>query len=263
MTIFVIIGDEKKLNGDVNLIRDCTRGELVVPFRSSEAVMAYQEEQTADVAFIDIESLGEAGMDLALRMKKKNSRLNFILIISEDEHIEDTIGLRASGYLIRPLRPEKIREELANLRYPEENKQGKLFIRTFDNFEVFFCGKPVAFRLQKTKEMLAYLVDRRGAFVSKDEMVTILWGGSEDKTSYLKQLQRDLLQTVKLLGVENVLIRTRGAMGVIPDRLNCDYYNWLRGNGKGHNAFMGEYMHQYSWAEGTLANILHRRSRVS
>ena len=45
-------------------------------------------------------------------------------------------------------------------------------------------------------------------------------------------------------------------MGLLASEIDCDYYDWLKGKPEGLNAFMGEYMRQYSWAESTLANIV-------
>ena len=59
------------------------------------------------------------------------------------------------------------REELA--RWMEEDggnaqrDRPRLRVQTFGNFEVFYDGKPVHFRRRRTKELFAYLIDRRGA----------------------------------------------------------------------------------------------------
>lgn len=37
--------------------------------------------------------------------------------------------------------------------------------------------------------------------------------------------------------------------------LNCDYYDWLEGTASGINAYHGQYMTQYSWAEITNASL--------
>ena len=57
--------------------------------------------------------------------------------------------------------------------------------KTFGNFELFVNGKPVFFAREKSKEMLAYLIDRRGAVVNKKEIMGILF---EDR-EYDRELQ--------------------------------------------------------------------------
>jgi two-component system LytT family response regulator len=37
--------------------------------------------------------------------------------------------------------------------------------------------------------------------------------------------------------------------------VDCDYYNFLRGNRSATNSYRGEYMTQYSWAEVTRSAL--------
>ena len=48
----------------------------------------------------------------------------------------------------------------------------------------------------------------------------------------------------------SVFNQQRGKIGIIADKVKCDYYNWCNGNRIG-NEYRGEYMMQYSWAEDT------------
>jgi hypothetical protein len=69
----------------------------------------------------------------------------------------------------------------------------------------------------------------------------------------------DLKKTFSEIGAENILIRRRGAIGVDTSRMDCDYYRFLKGDLQAINAFTGEYMRQYSWAEATLGRILFKQ----
>ena len=43
--------------------------------------------------------------------------------------------------------------------------------------------------------------------------------------------------------------------GIDADRIECDYYDFLRSEGKNQDTYMGEYMAQYSWAEMTSGTL--------
>ena len=43
---------------------------------------------------------------------------------------------------------------------------------------------------------------------------------------------------------------------IVPAKIKCDYYDFLEGQPTAINAFMGEYMLQYSWAEETGGSLL-------
>ena len=47
----------------------------------------------------------------------------------------------------------------------------------------------------------------------------------------------------------------RGRIALITERVDCDYYQWLDGTVSGINAYHGEFMSQYSWAEFVNASM--------
>lgn len=252
----IVLDDEKIiLDGEVALIRRCLPNASVIGFSSSAEAMQYVAENEVDVAFLDIEMPGKSGVELAREMKLAHPRINIIFATAYSDYYQDAMNMHASGYLLKPIREDMLQVELADLRHPVSDDKGGLFVRAFGNFEVFYDGKPVLFRYRKTKEMLAYLIDRKGAVVTKDEMITILWGGEEKHDNYYKQVQKDLKDTFTALGLEHLLVKSRGCIGLLMDRIPCDYYDWLKGLPQGLNAYHGEYMRQYDWAESTWVNM--------
>ena len=65
----------------------------------------------------------------------------------------------------------------------------------------------------------------------------------------------DLRATLRRIGREDLLIRRSGMLAVRPEEIACDYYRMLRGDGDAVNAYRGEYMSQYSWAELTAGKL--------
>ena len=47
----------------------------------------------------------------------------------------------------------------------------------------------------------------------------------------------------------------RGRIALTTERVDCDYYQWLDGTVSGINAYHGEFMSQYSWAEFVNASM--------
>lgn len=227
-------------------------------FRSPDEVLSWDGAKQCDVAFVDIDLPGMTGIELAHRLKALNPRMNIIFATGFSEYTSDAMHLHASGYLTKPITAEKVRRELDDLRHPVEGqaRSGRLFVRCFGNFEAFLDGKPLDFERGKTRELLAYLVDRRGAVCSNGEIEAALW---EDRTtssgvhSYLRILSSDLHRTLKRAGLEDVLVKRRGALGVDTTKFDCDYYDYCGGKPTALRAFSGEYMSQYTWAENTLA----------
>ena len=59
-----------------------------------------------------------------------------------------------------------------------------------------------------------------------------------------------------IIGMEDILVRSSGRLAVRREKIPCDYYYMLRGDMDYLNSFRGEYMSQYSWAEGTLGRLI-------
>ena len=134
-----------------------------------------------------------------------------------------------------------------------------LKVKCFGNFEVYSNGAPLIFKRTKTKELLAFLIDRNGAGVTTKQICAKLWENNTDdlkNMNYLYQLIKDLTCALKGAGAEGVLVKKSHTYAIDPKKLDCDYYNYLE---KGRPKFFGEYMSQYSWAESTCALLLENR----
>ena len=227
-------------------------------FQMPSRAMEYAEQNKIDVAFLDVEMPGMNGLELARKLKRTNANINIIFVTAYDEYGLEAMKLRASGYLQKPVSGKEIKEELEQLRYPVEQKHSGIFVRTFGQFDLFLDGKPVTFHRLKSKEVLAYLTDRKGGSVTKRELASILFEDREyDRTAqdYLNKIVRDLEKTLKEAGAEKMLIRQRNCYAVDPAEFQCDLYDYENGLPEALNAFRGEYMKQYTWGEDTLGTL--------
>ena len=225
-------------------------------FRMAEDALASVAECAYDVAFLDIELRGSNGMDLAAQLRLLAPRMRIVFVTGYSEYAIDAFALHADGYVMKPVSPERIKKELDHLRegIEAQNKAAaeagkpRLTIQCLGNFEVFVDGQPVRFGRTKTKELLAYLVDRRGAMCTNGELMAALWE-DDGHEPYLRQLKKDLADSLEAVGCADALVRKRGGIGIVTGEVVCDYYDLLKEGGR--DAYMSEYMEQYSWAETT------------
>ena len=142
---------------------------------------------------------------------------------------------------------------------PGTDGKPRLFVRCFGNFQVFLEeNRPLVFPSAKSAELFAYLIDRNGAVCSNGEILAALWEEDDERRShmsYFKKIRREMENTLSGCGCRNVLLRVRGGIGIIPEKVSCDYYEYLRGAAQLRSAYRGEYMSQYSWAEVTHAAL--------
>ena len=264
----------------VKAIEEADPGAEVAACANAEEVLALPELGAYDVAFVDIDMPGMNGIQLARELKKRHPQLNIVFATGYGEYMADAFALHSSGYVMKPVTAAKVRDELANLRFPPERgaggvggaagaegdaagarpswMSGRLVVRCFGSFEVFADGEPVAFERSKTKELFAYLVDRRGAVCSMADIEAVFWGdlaGTASQRSYLRTLVADLRSTLEHLGFDDVVVKHRGAVGIRPDAIKCDYFAFLADDPVAIASYRGEYMTQYSWAEPTHAQL--------
>ena len=83
-------------------------------------------------------------------------------------------------------------------------------------------------------------------------IIASLWeedGAPQKRRSYLNNLRQDLQNTLKKLKLEGIIKKQRGSMLIVPDRIECDLYEWLDKKEESRYQYMGDYMNQYSWSE--------------
>ena len=135
----------------------------------------------------------------------------------------------------------------------------RVSIRTFGHFDVFVDGEPVVFHYEKSKEMLAVLVDRNGGYVSNPYFISCLWESepySEKIQGRCRQAAHRLMETLKQYGIEHIVEKSEGKRRLVPELVDCDYYNYVKGLRIPGQQFSGSYMSDYSWGEETLSGLL-------
>ncbi len=260
MIIFAIDDEMAMLSELHQAIQEACPEADIHDFRfAAEALKAITENGVIpDIVFSDIELPGMNGLNLAVRIKQLSPAAKIIFVTGYSQYALEAYRQHINGYVLKPIDAEQIRRELDYLMEPYQQEPGKLQVRCFGYFEVFWQGKPVSFGRKQTKELLAFLIDRNSV-CSSEEISDALWEGDTDikacKTR-LRSLLHDLKGTLSAIGAKNIVIRRRGEIGIDATGLDCDYYRFLKGDIQAINAFQGQYMEQYSWAESTLGNIM-------
>lgn len=234
----------------------------IVDFSTADRVLEAVRDpnQRPDVVFSDIRLPGMDGLSLAVRIKEIAPKTKIIFTTAYSQYAMEAFKRHVNGYILKPVEPEEIRSELDALDLPADppTASEKLQVQCFGHFEVFWRGKPLIFSRSKIKELLAYLIDREGAYCSAGDIINALWKDEDepkDAKHYLRVLTSELFKTLKEIGMSGVLLRRRGQWAVDCDLLNCDYYRMKAGDVSAVNAYQGEYMIDYSWAELTTARM--------
>ena len=230
----------------------------VYQFSDCDEALNFVRGNSVDIAFLDINMRGMGGLTLAEKIIDACPDCKIVFCTGYEEYAIPAFKLHASGYLLEPVSAKDVQAEINNIKGIRKN-QKPLSVKCFGTFEVYARGEKLAFKRSKTKELFAFLVDRNGAGVTVAEIGVALWENDEDQKNqnYIHQLFRDLRQSLEAVGVEDIFERNNYYYSLNPEKLDCDYYAYLK---TGKPEFRGEYMSQYSWAEGTCGLLWTKRT---
>lgn len=251
MRILLIDSDRNALNRLEGAVEEVCAQAQIAAFSSSLDALHDAERSRPDVVFCEVDLPELNGLSFSRAVKKLHPRVNIIFVTDSGEYKDEAISLHVSGYMPKSVSAESVKAQLDNLLYPIETPAAPVHARTFGNFDLFVNGKAVAFNRSKSKELLAYLIDRQGAAVPKKELCAILYGGdySISKQNYFTQIYAALKQTLEEYGCGNLLLRRYNSYAVDTSLFTCDSYAFLEGDASAANRYRGEYMEQYPWAE--------------
>jgi len=264
MRILAIDDSDSALKLLTDTIAEVQPTAEIFPFDKPSELLSFAKDNPCDIAFLDIKMWGMNGLAVAKELKDFNPKINIIFVTAHSEYAIEALKLYPSGYILKAVTKEAMEREIENLRYPVDlRNNARVYVQTFGNFEIFSYGKPLKFSYSKTKELIAYLVDRKGAAANTSELCAVLWEdkpNTENIKSYLRKLSSDLARVLKDAGIDDILLKRRNSFAVVPEKIISDSYGFMKGDPNYVNAYGGQYMAQYSWAEMTIGEF--KESRV-
>lgn len=237
MKILVVDDGQLAINSLIRILCRVAPDCDYISAMTTEDALSWMRQGPMDAAFLNLEMPGMNGLALTRMIQKLQPRCNIIVVTEHPEYALEALQIFVSGFLLKPANEADVRNVLEHLRYPPENAPVGIKIQCFGNFEIFVGGRALAFKRSKSKELLAYLVDRNGATCTNGNLIF------------------DLSHTLEDAGVTGLLIRGRSTLALDTSKVDCDYYNFLRGSRSATNSYRGEYMTQYSWAEVTRSAL--------
>lgn len=240
----------------VSMCRALPQAPEVVGLQNAGEALQWLAGNSADILLLDINMPEMDGITLAAKAKELQPDLSVIFLTGYSEYAVDAFRLHASGYLLKPVSAQRL---AAEIDYAMRGRTGaapsaRIVVRTFGEFDVFVEGKPIVFSRARSKELLAYLVDRQGGFVTRANAFAVLWEDGLYDRSMQKQLDvviRSLRTTLEQYGIGDIIEVHKGALRAVPEKLDCDLYRFFKGEIEAVDAYRGEYMSAYSWASLT------------
>ena len=233
----------------------------------SWATALAEQGKTLSFAFLDIQLRGMNGLEVAKQLKILHPQVAVFFCTAYREYALDAFNLYAKGYLLKPVLANDIERVLDEMvkdwRKTRDSHTKNIRIQTFGNFGVYVNGSMLTFEREKAKELLAYLVDRHGSPVTTEQIAIVLWEDVYDSKLKNKTTAviSSLRKTLRGAGVESILVKSWNHLALDISKVTCDAYDFEKGDLFAINAFHGEYMANYSWAEVTTGYYVRLNER--
>lgn len=116
----VILVDDRKLilTGGLPVLADVLPNAAVTGFTDAEETLEYAKANRVALAFLDIELRNTSGLDLCRDLLAINPHTNVVFLTAYGNYSLDAWSTGASGFMLKPITPEGVKEQLKHLRYP-------------------------------------------------------------------------------------------------------------------------------------------------
>ena len=231
--------------------------EIVGKFEYAAEALTFANENSFETAFLDIALPGINGIELAKELRKIHPDVLIVFVSAYDEYVWDFNQIGGDYYILKPYNEETLKMAMERLRLLLTRQKKSIYIQTFGRFLVLKNGTPIPLT-GKAKEILALIVTKKGKEVSNEEIYSTIWEdrpySNVNMTVYYNAIRR-LKATLKGAGAEELLISTKRGQMINTAIVDCDYYSWPE-KGDSKTDFNGEFLSEYSWGEGILAEMI-------
>ena len=116
----VIMVDDRKLilTGGLPILEEVMPDATVTGFTKASEAIEFARGNRVALAFLDIELRNVTGLELCRELLQINPHTNVVYLTAYSNYALDAWSTGASGFMLKPITPEGVREQLRNLRYP-------------------------------------------------------------------------------------------------------------------------------------------------
>ena len=116
----IIIVDDSKviLSECLTVLGEVLPEASITGFIWPQEAIEYARTNRIHLAILDIELGTASGLELCHILHEINPRTNVVFLTAYADYSLNAWGTEASGFMLKPLTPEGIREQLKKLRYP-------------------------------------------------------------------------------------------------------------------------------------------------
>jgi two-component SAPR family response regulator len=203
----------------IKMLRDIDPEGTHLTAGNAENALEIIRQNQIQVLFLDIEMPNLSGIELAKELQKKYPKLNVIFVTGHPEYAYQAHKVHCCGFLTKPVEEQDLIEELERLR-PENQrfsvKYGKpvLTVICGKNYQINGEDAKAFFGRDRTYEVFAYLLYKKGMLCSNNELIAVLFGDAMDKQDLLRKYIQDMRGRLREFSAESCIIKRYGKIGI-------------------------------------------------
>ena len=115
----ILVDDESiLLSGMISILSEAIPEATITGFLKPSEALEYVKKNRISIAFLDIELGKQSGIELCRQLMEVNPLTNVIYLTSYPDYALKAWETKASGFLVKPLAVEDVKEQLSRLRFP-------------------------------------------------------------------------------------------------------------------------------------------------
>lgn len=115
----ILVDDSRAVLSDaVTVLGEVLPNATITGFVWPREAIEYAKTNRVALAVLDIELGSASGLDLSRTLLEINHRTNIVFLTAYADYSLDAWQTEACGFVLKPLTPERIRDQLKKLRYP-------------------------------------------------------------------------------------------------------------------------------------------------
>ena len=118
LNVIMVDDDEIILSHGLTVLEEVMPNATIMGFIWPLEAVEYAKVNRVELAFLDIELGTASGLELCRTLLEINPSTDVVFLTAYPEYSLDAWGTEARGYMLKPLTPESVKEQLKKLRIP-------------------------------------------------------------------------------------------------------------------------------------------------
>ena len=116
--VIMVDDNEVILSHCLNILEEVMPDATITGFIWPQEAIEYAKTNRVALAILDIELGTASGLELCHTLHEINPCTNIVFLTAYPDYALDAWKTEANGFMVKPLTPEDVREQLKKLRYP-------------------------------------------------------------------------------------------------------------------------------------------------